>query len=177
MYAPLRLELDFELSMDAHLPVEATSTTIQIDIGRVFRGKSDKKCVYTSSRNNHLRTIPSALKIYDSDGKNLRLSAVVMWDFIKLVRSKQKQHHFSCPWSSNLKEWCLPFSFSLSYSLSVSLSLNISISNRHFLHHGKALVKVQSLIHLWRMQASVKSFHGQRHPCSSNVKSLWFISM
>jgi len=43
MYAPLRLELDSELNMDGHLPFEAATPTIQIDIGRVFRGKSDKK--------------------------------------------------------------------------------------------------------------------------------------
>lgn len=78
MYAPLRLELDSELSMDAHLPVEATSTTIQIDIGRVFRGKSDKKFVYTSSGNNsHLKSVPSASNIYKSSGKNVTSSVIM----------------------------------------------------------------------------------------------------
>lgn len=45
MYAPLRLELDSELNMDGHLPVEPASPALQIDVGRVFRGKSDKKYV------------------------------------------------------------------------------------------------------------------------------------
>lgn len=48
MYAPLRLELDSELNMDGHLPVDTSSTTTQIDIGRVFRGKSDKKLALKS---------------------------------------------------------------------------------------------------------------------------------
>ena len=65
MYAPLRLELDTELSVISK-PVESNSSTIQIDIGKVFKGKTDKKLVfcgtvnplYTDSRyNNKIRYI------------------------------------------------------------------------------------------------------------------------
>ena len=42
MYAPLRLELDTELSV---IPtgVEPNSSTTQLDVGKVFKGKTDKK--------------------------------------------------------------------------------------------------------------------------------------
>ncbi|XP_052792461.1 tubulin polyglutamylase complex subunit 2-like isoform X2 [Mya arenaria] len=44
MYAPLRLELDSELTVGSHHGDDTSATsTIQIDIGKVFKGKSDKK--------------------------------------------------------------------------------------------------------------------------------------
>lgn len=42
MYAPLRLELDAELGIPGIIRSESNSTT-QIDVGKVFKGKSDKK--------------------------------------------------------------------------------------------------------------------------------------
>ena len=43
MYAPLRFELDSELNDGGHSAVESNSSTTQIDIGKVFKGKADKK--------------------------------------------------------------------------------------------------------------------------------------
>ncbi|KAH3834213.1 tubulin polyglutamylase complex subunit 2-like isoform X2 [Dreissena polymorpha] len=43
MYAPLRLELDAELSVTGDHPIDSISSTTQIDVGKVFKGKSDKK--------------------------------------------------------------------------------------------------------------------------------------
>lgn len=42
MYAPLRLELDTELSVIS-TSVESNSSTTQLDVGKVFKGKTDKK--------------------------------------------------------------------------------------------------------------------------------------
>ena len=42
MYAPLRFELDSELTM-VTFPVESNSSTTSIDVGKVFKGKTDKK--------------------------------------------------------------------------------------------------------------------------------------
>ena len=47
MYAPLRFELDTELSMISP-PLESNSSTTQIDVGKVFKGKTDKKYVLFS---------------------------------------------------------------------------------------------------------------------------------
>ncbi|XP_045215779.2 tubulin polyglutamylase complex subunit 2-like isoform X1 [Mercenaria mercenaria] len=43
MYAPLRLELDAELGMPGIIRSESNTSTTQIDVGKVFKGKSDKK--------------------------------------------------------------------------------------------------------------------------------------
>lgn len=43
MYAPLRLELDAELSMAAPHKSDSSTSVTQIDVGKVFKGKSDKK--------------------------------------------------------------------------------------------------------------------------------------
>jgi hypothetical protein len=43
MYAPLRLELDAEIGMPGISRSESSTSTTQIDVGKVFKGKSDKK--------------------------------------------------------------------------------------------------------------------------------------
>lgn len=43
LYAPLRFELDTELSLHSSRPVDSYVSTTQIDIGKVFKGKTDKK--------------------------------------------------------------------------------------------------------------------------------------
>lgn len=43
MYAPLRLELDAELNVTGSFPLESSGSVTQIDVGKVFKGKSDKK--------------------------------------------------------------------------------------------------------------------------------------
>ncbi|KAL3866489.1 hypothetical protein ACJMK2_043783 [Sinanodonta woodiana] len=43
LYALVRLELDTEIPVDVSGQLESSSSTSQLDVGRVFKGKSDKK--------------------------------------------------------------------------------------------------------------------------------------
>ncbi|KAL4228178.1 Tubulin polyglutamylase complex subunit 2 [Mactra antiquata] len=43
LYAPLRLELDAELGIDGQFTADTTSSMTQIDVLKVFKGKTDKK--------------------------------------------------------------------------------------------------------------------------------------